>query len=124
MTGTPRAPGGGRKPKAAWQKFVRGTGPRPDEDVEFRTSPKPGCDKPDWLPESAAMVWDKVAPACTQMGTLNELNGHLLANYCLLAGKQREGRDLKRPEANEMRILAMMLGLCPVGRKKLGVKYP
>jgi phage terminase small subunit len=124
MTGTPRAPGGGRKPKPAWMKFVQGTGARPNEDAEFVTGFKPGCEKPEWLPESAAIVWDQLAPACTRMGTLHELNGHLLASYCLLAGRQREGRDLKTSEAREMRHLAMMFGLCPLGRQKLGVKYP
>jgi phage terminase small subunit len=121
MTGTPRVPGGGRKPKPAWMKFVQGTGTRPNEDAEFVTGLKPGCDKPDWLPASAAMVWDRVAPACTQMGTLHELNGDLLAAYCIFAGRQREGRYLKKSEATEMRHLAMMFGLCPIGRQKLDV---
>jgi phage terminase small subunit len=124
--GTPRAPGAGRPRKPIHLMAITGKpgqvpGYSGDSTKFRRTGLEPGYPKPDYLPETAARIWDQIAPACTQMGTLHELSGHMLASYCLLAGRQVE-RPLTSPEVSELRTLSIMFGLCPLGRQKLGIK--
>jgi phage terminase small subunit len=81
-----------------------------------------GCDRPDYLSGTAAQIWEEVAPWATQVGLLDQLNGHLLAAFCLLAGKVRDNPDkLRQGDLTEIRALANMFRLSPAARAKLGL---
>lgn len=75
---------------------ARGPRPTPSEVLRLRGSwradlnrgePKPPLgppERPDWLDEEAAAVWDQLVPQLEAMGVLTRIDGMALARYCLI----------------------------------------
>jgi len=74
----------GTKPKPTAIKIADGTY-RKDRhgDPETEAKPPPGLpQKPYWMTEQSAEVWDQVFPILDGMGVLTTADGNTLARYC------------------------------------------
>lgn len=92
---TSRAPGGGRKRKPTALKIVQGNAgkralPKNEPAPEaLREVPEP----PYWMAETAAEVWQRVAPWLTETKIMAATDLHNLEAFCVAYQRWREAQD-------------------------------
>jgi len=83
----------------------RGPPPTPTRILEMRGSwraharpheprPEPGAPRtPDWLDETAKLVWKQLAPRLDAAGVLSKLDGNALGRYCVLFARWKRTEE-------------------------------
>lgn len=110
-------------------------------DGTMKTVPEP----PEWIGESAAAEWRRVAPDLIARGRLNDADLGSLESYCLAIGTVRDmqrkiaaegaviddprrgprkhpAMSIQKEAMNSARLLANELGLTPVSRQRPGIR--
>ena len=106
----------GRRPKPTALRLVVNASKRPIRDPN--PTPPIGCDKPTFLKGRASGVWDRLAPRLISAGVLTELDGDMLAAYCLLVAGMEEDPVNFRKFAT-LRQFAACFGLDPTSRSRI-----
>lgn len=149
MGGKATVSGRGRKPKpTALKKLAGNPGKRPLNEREPDFKDLTNIDPPDWLPELAAEMWQRVVPELLREKVIKITDLHLVESFCTAYSNWRlaqnsvnefgiimqnaSGGPAKNPALtalnesnNQMMKLGAALGLSPADRTRLmGDKDP
>jgi hypothetical protein len=87
------------------------------------SEPQPGtkpAEKPAFLKGRAAKIWDEYAPKFAAMGTLGDVDGHLLAAWCALTARiEAEGADVAMAVMGRWQSLGASLGIGAAERARI-----
>jgi len=115
--GPPRTPTAVLAQRGSWLAKTRPNEPRPAVE-----SP----DRPDWLNDEAAAVWDQVVPFLLEIGVLSRVDSNALARYCV--GVVRFQRLFNHPNAQVTAVsklaaqllrLEKQFGMTPSARQSI-----